>query len=742
MTTQAASSAASLPVGVTNPKGRFGTFAGVFTPNVLTILGLILFLRTGWVVGQAGLIGALAIVLIANAITLLTGLSLSAIATSMNVRTGGNYYLISRSLGLEIGGAIGIPLYLSQAISVAFYVIGFTEALTSIPFFQTFDPQSISTLVVLLFGLIAYIGADFALRIQFVVLAALVAAIISFFAGGWGDFISPTLSANFTENVGFWAVFAVFFPAVTGITVGASMSGDLKNPGKSIPLGTLLSIGITAVIYIASVIWLSLHATPDELIANNLIMERIASVPVLILVGVWAATLSSALGSVVAAPRVLQALANDRVAPRWMAGQLGSPTEPRTAVLLTTIIAVAVIWLGDLDFVAPVISMFFLNTYGITNLGAAVEQIVGNPSYRPRFKIHWSLSLLGALGCYGAMFLINAVATIIAIIATVVLYAYLERRSLTRTWGDVRSGLWFALARFALLKLETQHVHVKNWRPNILVFTGQPHNREPLVEMAEWLSQGRGIVTFFQLLVGDVERLVESGLRESANRRIREYIQGRQMTAFAEADVVADFHSGALTVAQAHGVGGLEPNSVMLGWSDTEPGQIGQMRLMRDLHRLGKSLLILKHSETRDFGERQRIDVWWSGGGDNADLMLLLAYIVGRHRAWDRAQIRLLRVIESEAGREQTRAHMQQELEQVRVDAELVVIVRRDAQQPIADIICEQSVKTDLTLLGMQIATSGEESVYAQSLAALTERVGSVLLVRSAQAEDLLEVDE
>ncbi len=741
MTTQAVSPGASLPIGVPNPKGRFGTFAGVFTPNVLTILGLILFLRTGWVVGQAGLVGALVIVLVANVITLLTGLSLSAIATSMNVRTGGNYYLISRSLGLEIGGAIGIPLYLSQAISVAFYIIGFTEALLSVPFFQTFDPRLISTVVVLAFGLIAYIGADFALRIQFVVLAALVAAILSFFAGGWGDFTSPTLSASFTENVGFWAVFAVFFPAVTGITVGASMSGDLKDPGKSIPLGTLLSIGVTAVVYILSVIWLSLHATPDDLIANNLIMQQIARIPVLILVGVWAATLSSALGSVVAAPRVLQALANDRVVPGWMAGQMGSPTEPRVAVLATTVIAASVIWLGDLDFVAPIITMFFLNTYGVTNLGAAVEQIVGNPSYRPRFKIHWSLSLLGALGCYGAMFLINAVATTLAIIATVVLYAYLERRSLAHTWGDVRSGIWFALARFALLKLETQRVHVKNWRPNIIVFTGQPHNREPLVQVAEWLSQGRGIVTFFQLLVGDVGRLTESGLRESARRRIRDYIQGRQMTAFAEADVVPDFHSGALTVAQAHGVGGIEPNSVLLGWSDSEAGQVSQLRLMRDLHWLGKSLLILKHDEKHGFGERRRIDVWWGGGGDNADLMLLLAYIVSSHRAWGQAQVRLLRVIESEVGREQTRAHMQQELDRVRVDAELVVLVRENPAQSISDIICQQSVDTDFTLLGMQIPTSGEEAVYGQSLAALAESVGSVLLVRSAQKEDLLEVD-
>ena len=308
-----ATSTSSASGGDDGNKGRFGTFAGVFTPNVLTILGLILFLRTGWVVGQAGLIGALAIVAISNVITLLTGLSLSAIATSMRVRTGGNYYVISRSLGLEIGGAIGIPLYLSQAISVAFYIIGFTEALRAIPIFEPYDPRLISTLVVLLFGLIAYVGADFALRIQFIVLAILVAALLSFFAGGWDWFVTPTLTPNYTPGESFWTVFAVFFPAVTGITVGASLSGDLKNPGKSIPQGTLASIGVTAVIYIAAVLWLALHATPQELITNNLIMQDIAAFPLLILLGVYAATLSSALGSVIAAPRVLQALAFDGI---------------------------------------------------------------------------------------------------------------------------------------------------------------------------------------------------------------------------------------------------------------------------------------------------------------------------------------------------------------------------------------------------------------------------------------------
>ncbi len=721
----------------TGPKaGRFGTFTGVFTPNVLTILGLILFLRTGWVVGQAGLWGALIIILLANIISFLTGLSLSAVATSMEVKAGGKYYMISRSLGLEIGGAIGIPLYLSQAISVAFYVIGFTEALFSLEYFQAFDARLISTGVTLVFIVIAYVGADFALRIQYFIFAILMASLVSFFAGGWDSFISPVLTPDYTDGANFWIVFAVFFPAVTGIAIGASFSGDLKDPGKSIPTGTLASIIFTTIIYLAAAAWLAFHLPADILKNESLAMERIAIWPPLIFAGVAASTLSSALGSVLAAPRTLQAIARDRVMPRWIASQMGSPTEPRMAVLISGVIAVGIIWMGDLNFVAPVITMFFLNTYGMINLVAGIEKMVGNPSFRPRFKIPWYVSLLGALGCYGAMFLINAIATVVAIIISYGIYFYLERRQLQRTWGDVRSGIWFALSRHALLNLRRRETTVKNWRPNIIVFTGQPYNREQLVEVAEWLILGQGIVTFFQLIVGDVYPIAKRGLRETARKHIHSYILDKRMTAFAEADIVSDFSQGVLTIAQSHGIGALEVNAILMGWSNTPDGQITQVKLMRDLTALHKSVLFLNYDSERRFGRKKIINVWWRGRGGNADLMLLFAYLIRQHRAWEGAKVRLLRIIDGEEGVEQTQASMQQLVDYVRVIAEPVIIVRETPHQPVTDLITRWSQDADLTLLGMQIPPEEQIEEYSLRLNSLVQAVGSVLLVRFGQAEE------
>jgi amino acid transporter len=728
-----------------NASARFGTFAGVFVPNVLTILGIILFLRMGEVTGNAGLWGALAIVLLANSISLLTGLSLSAIATNMTVRAGGNYYIISRSLGLEIGGAIGIPLFLSQAISVAFYIIGFTEALLAIEFFQQFDPRIISSAVALLFVVIAYVGADFALRIQYFILAILLASLVSFFGGALmnlGAVEAPLTSANYQGINNFWVMFALFFPAVTGIEVGTSLSGDLKDPSKSIPLGTIGSILFTSVIYMLVVVLFVFTTPASSLLGDNLAMQQVALIPELILAGVWASTLSSALGSILAAPRTLQAIARDRVVPSWIGSQMGSKTEPRLAVIVTGIIALAVIWAGDLNAVAPIIAMFFLNTYGMVNLTAGIENLVGNPSYRPRFKINWRISIIGALGCYGVMLLINPIATLIAIVTSYSVFFALQRREIRRTWGDVRSGIWFALARWALINLENERWSAKNWRPNIIVFTGQPHNREQLVELAKWLSLGRGLVTFFQLIVGDTHELAGKGVRDTARKRIQQYIQEQNLKAFAEVEIVPSFREGALMLVQAHGIGGITANSVLMGWSRTPEGRASQLKLMGDFLRLKKSVMFLAHNEKDGFGNMSKLNIWWQGRGGNEDLMLLLAYLIEHHPDWHSAQVQVLRVIDSEEGVPDTRAHLNAMLEGVRVDAEPIVIVRPD-KTPFAEIIKQQSIGVDLTILGMAVPNDDELAPYAERLNALIEAVGSVLLVRNAQTDiDILTADD
>ena len=403
------------PAAASGAAARFGTFGGVFTPSLLTILGVIMFLRFNAVVGYAGLGWALAILAGAKAITLITGLSLASIATNMRVKGGGAYYLISRSLGPEFGGVIAVFFFIAQAIAVTLYVFGFTEAL-----FSAFPDLGLSfrdaaTVTNLVVFLCVYVGAGWTIRLQYAILAVLLLSVASFFAGAGLAFSPETLRANLAPA---WApghtlfpVFALFFPAVTGIMAGVNMSGDLKEPSRSIPGGTFAAIGVSAAIYAAITFLLAASVPRAELLGAGFVMKDRALSGALIYAGVICATLSSALGSMMGAPRILQAFARDGIFRRlkFFGRGSGRAGEPRRAIVVTFLIAQAGIFAGDLDLIAPVITMFFLMTYGAVNLACFYEIISHNPSFRPTFRRnHWSLALLGTLGCLGVMFLINA----------------------------------------------------------------------------------------------------------------------------------------------------------------------------------------------------------------------------------------------------------------------------------------------------------------------------------------------
>jgi amino acid transporter len=343
-------------------RGTLGTFGGVFTPSILTILGIILFLRLGYVVGNAGLARALMIIGLANAISVLTSISLSAVATNLRVKGGGDYYLISRTLGLEFGGAIGIVLFLAQSVSVAFYCIGFGEAITTmVPNEFNLSPQIVAAMAVSFLFIFAWLGADWATRFQYVVMALLGLALFSFFAGGLAGWEAEMLSRNRTTTsaVPFWVLFAIFFPAVTGFTQGVSMSGDLKDPGLSLPLGTFCAVGISIVIYFAVALVFA-GSLPNNILASDYgAMRQVARFGFLIDAGVIAATLSSAMASFLGAPRILQSLAGDRIIPvlNLFAKGYGPQENPRRGVLLSTFIAFVTIALGNLNVIAPVVSM-------------------------------------------------------------------------------------------------------------------------------------------------------------------------------------------------------------------------------------------------------------------------------------------------------------------------------------------------------------------------------------------------
>ncbi len=693
------------PIASPSQGAGLGTFGGVFTPSILTILGVIMYLRFGWVVGNVGLFGTWLIVIMCTTITLLTALSMASIATDRRIRTGGAYYMISRSLGIETGGAVGIPLYFALALSMALYIIGFAEILGDV--FPGLDQRWVGVASAIVVAGLAIRSADLAIRSQYVVMIVIGLSLLSFL---FGRPIEPTEldltgSAPDRLTVGFWVVFAVFFPAVTGIEAGVNMSGDLKDPARSIPRGTLAALAVGFVIYMALPYFLSIRADSATLIEDPLVMRRMALWGPLILLGAWGATLSSAMGSILGAPRVLQALARDGVLPRplrFLGKGSGADDAPRIGTVVTLGVALVAIYFGDLNAVAPILTMFFLTSYMTVNVAAAIEGFLKSPSFRPAFRIHWAFPLAGALGCLVVMFLINALATVAAAMVVVGVFVWLQRRGLQGTWGDVRSGIWLALIRTGLLHLgETDDA--RNWRPHPLVFSGRPDDRWPLVDFANAITHNRGLVTIASVLP---EGAAESGRQAETEGDIRDDLAGRGVHAFVRIVTAPDVFTGARRLVEAYGFGHLVPNTIVLGSSEHEERRDRYCEMIRTFHEKDRNIVILRDPEGRGFGRRKRIDVWWGGLQANGGLMLLLAYLLRTNIRWQDADVYLKVAVRNEDGARDARASLPTVMEELRI-GEVKVDVIVAGSRPFREVLLEASSEADIVFLGM--AKPGED---------------------------------
>ncbi|HII72349.1 TPA: Na-K-Cl cotransporter [Candidatus Woesearchaeota archaeon] len=447
----------------------FGTFNGVFVPTFLSIIGVILYLRLGYIVGSGGILPTIVIILLASSITFCTGLSISSITTNIRISAGGAYSIISKTLGLEVGGSVGIPLYLAQIFSVTLYIFGFSEA------WKFIFPDHPTLLIIfasfLAVFLLTFISTKIAIKTQFLVFLIVVVSLVSVFLNtSWLRSVATVqLIGGFPHS--FWSLFALFFPAVTGILAGIGMSGELKDPKKQIPKGMISAILITVAIYVATALWLGYTAAPDQLMNNKSIMIDLAAFGPLVLAGILAATLSSALTTFIAAPRLLQAMAEKSMFPgsKYVVA-MGKRGIPHRAVLFSAIPIFLTLYLANLDLIAPVITMFFLITYAIINIVVFVEQSIGLVSFRPTLTIPRFVPLFGAVGSIIMMFFINSLAGMIALLFVFFSYLWLVKRRLVSKEGDIRSGLFITFSEWAARKVLTLPESTKHiWKPNVLL---------------------------------------------------------------------------------------------------------------------------------------------------------------------------------------------------------------------------------------------------------------------------------
>ncbi len=709
-------------------KDGLGTFGGVFTPSILTILGVIMYLRFGWVVGNVGLLGTLLIVTLSTAITFLTALSIASIATDQRVRGGGAYYMISRSLGIESGGAIGIPLYLAQALSVALYTVGFAESVVEV--FPELNFKLVGFVTTILVTMLALLSAKTAIKAQYFIMFGIGLSLLSLL---FGKPMEPTdielWGTSQRNSEPFWVVFAVFFPAVTGIMAGVNMSGDLRDPGRSIPLGTFAAVGAGYIIYMGLPIILAMRADSSTLIADPLIMRKISYWGDAILIGVWGATLSSALGSILGAPRVLQALARDRVLPKWMNALgkgSGEDDTPRVGTIVTLGLALAAVYFGNLNLIAPVLTMFFLTTYGVLNITAGIERLLGSPSFRPKFKVHWFFSIVGALGCIAVMFLINTTATIVAFVFVLIIYFWLERRELESTWGDVRRGIWMAITRAGLLRIRMEE-DSKTWRPNPLVLSGAPTKRWHLIDLASSITHNRGLLTVSTVLT---KNRISNEHQNDIEDNIREFLAKRGVQGLVKVITADDPFEGGERLVEAYGLGALVPNTIILGDSENDDIREDYCQMISTFHRLQRNVLIVHDDKEKGFGKRKRIDIWWGGLKGNGGLMMILGYLLQSSRSWYGAEVYLKMVVSSEKGAKDAQKNLEDLSKKLRTGAKAEVIVANG--RSFDEILHESSEETDLIFMGM--AEPGDNFLeYYGSVQERLRELPTTILVLAAE---------
>ncbi|XP_072526754.1 solute carrier family 12 member 6-like [Salminus brasiliensis] len=501
-------------------------------------------------------------------------------------------------------------------------------------------------------------------------------------------YVFADITTSFTLLVG------IFFPSVTGIMAGSNRSGDLKDAQRSIPIGTILAILTTSLVYLSSVVLFGacvegvlLRDKFGDSVKGHLVVGTLSwPSPWVIVIGSFFSTCGAGLQSLTGAPRLLQAIAKDNIIPFLRVFGHGKANgEPTWALLLTTFIAELGILIASLDLVAPILSMFFLMCYLFVNLACALQTLLRTPNWRPRFSYyHWTLSFLGMIICLALMFISSWYYAIVAMAIATMIYKYIEYHGAEKEWGDGIRGLSLSAARYALLRLEEGPPHTKNWRPQLLVLLKldeDAHVKSPrLLTFASQLKAGKGLTIVGTVISGNF--LHSYGESLAAEQTLKHLMEKERVKGFVQCIVAQKPREGISHMIQSSGLGGMRPNTVVMGWPhawrQSEDPQswktfINTVRVTTAAH---LALLVPKNislfptnSEPCTDGY---IDVWWivHDGG----MLMLLPFLLRQHKVWRKCGMRIFTVAQMEDNSIQMKKDLATFLYHLRIEAEVEVV--------------------------------------------------------------------
>ncbi|XP_022623866.1 solute carrier family 12 member 6 isoform X1 [Seriola dumerili] len=506
-------------------------------------------------------------------------------------------------------------------------------------------------------------------------------------------YVFADITTSFTLLVG------IFFPSVTGIMAGSNRSGDLKDAQRSIPIGTILAILTTSIVYLSSVVLFGacidgvvLRDKFGDSVKGNLVVGTLAwPTPWVIVIGSFFSTCGAGLQSLTGAPRLLQAIAKDNIIPFLRVFGHGKANgEPTWALLLTALIAELGILIASLDLVAPILTMFFLMCYLFVNLACALQTLLRTPNWRPRFSYyHWTLSFLGMIICLALMFISSWYYAIVAMVIAGMIYKYIEYHGAEKEWGDGIRGLSLSAARYALLRLEEGPPHTKNWRPQLLVLLKldeDAHVKSPrLLTFASQLKAGKGLTIVGTVVSGNF--LQSYGEALAAEQTLKHLMDKERVKGFCQCIVAQKPREGISHMIQSSGLGGMKPNTVVMGWPhawrQSEDPQawktfINTVRVTTAAH---LALLVPKNislfpSNSEPCAEGY-IDVWWivHDGG----MLMLLPFLLRQHKVWRKCGMRIFTVAQMEDNSIQMKKDLATFLYHLRIEAEVEVVEMHDS---------------------------------------------------------------
>lgn len=730
-----------------NNSKKFGT-APVFFTAISTILGAILFLRFGYAVGTLGFWGVILIILLGHLVTIPTALAISEIATNKRVEGGGEYFIISRSFGLNIGATIGIALYMSQAISVAFYVIAFTESFEFLFNFleEQYNfilPRQVISLPVMagLAFLIIKKGANLGVKALYVVVGILLVSLVMFFLGTTGHADSSTFNlsqAELRNPQNFFIVFAIVFPAFTGMTAGVGLSGDLKNPSRAIPLGTTLATISGMIIYFFVVYKLAKSASVEDLLEHQLIMSKIAlGGAIVIPLGLAASTISSALGSVMVAPRTLQALALDHAFPskklnRWLASANVADNEPKNASIVTAVIAFVFVAAGNVNAVASIISMFFMVTYGSLCLISFLNHFGSSPSYRPSFRSKWFISLTGFLVAVWVMFKINTPYALLSFAVISLIYIYINHyHKYRRGFASIFTNALFQLNRnlqLLLQKKNSKKTH-KEWRPSAICISKDSFKRDKAFLLLNWIAYKYGFGTYLHRIEGYYSKTTVQTAQNEAERLLSMFSDvGNHV--YIDTLISPSYTSAIAQAIQIPGIAGMENNMVIFEYDKDKPDNLEDIIDNFSLVNSGNFDICILASSGKSIPFKNGIHVWINSmDSENANLMILLSFILLGHPDWKKGHIQIFEIcLPEKVGETQQKMKELVNSGRLPITEKNIKIIAQEPNISKKAIINQYSEKAGLTLIGIREELLKHEK---ENLFKGYDTIGTTLFVHS-----------